>query len=312
VTHLPPGAGFDVLHAFGSEPNVWFAVSHWRRNPAPLVISPVIVSSPGPTEWALRLATALPGPLTSTRMRRQLLRRADWVVCLTSHEQRLVNALAGLTPASVVVPNGVDLVDPSDLPDLPGSIPDEPFVLLLGGVSTRKRQREVVAALAGRRPVVVIGDWQGTAGEEVAFRTEVERGGGAWLGHVDDPALIQAIQRRAAGQALLSTAETQSLAVLEALAVGLPIVVSDIPSHRELAAAHPGLVTLATDPVTAAAALVALPDRHETRPAPIPTWDDVAGALEKVYVDVLEGPRRSTPAATSRTSRRSSGRSQAT
>ena len=47
---------FDLLHVFGSDTDAWHVLHHWRRNPAPLVVSAVAVVSPGAAErrdsWA--------------------------------------------------------------------------------------------------------------------------------------------------------------------------------------------------------------------------------------------------------------------
>ena len=283
VERLEQGATFDVLHAFGSEANVWFNVRHWRRSPAPLVLSPVIVTSPGRVERQLVLGSALPGLMTTARMKRELLVRADAVVCLTTHERELVGRLGRHRGAVAVIGNGVDPLPAEELPEPPAELPEEPFALLLGAVSERKRQTEILAGLGGRLPAVVVGGWAGSAEARKSFERELERGGAVWLGELSDPALIQAVQRRALGQVLLSTAETQSLAVLEALAVGLPVVVSDIPSHRELQAEHPGLVRIVPDVPGAVEALLALRGVPHPEPAPIRSWDDVAAALERVY-----------------------------
>ena len=289
---LDEDAEFDLLHAFGSEANVWFAVRHWRRRPAPFVLTPVVVASPGPAELALVAGAALPGLVTTARMKRELLRRADAVVCLTAYERRLVGRLGRRGGAVAVVGNGADPVAPELLPEPPAELPDAPFALLLGAVSERKRQREIAAALAGRLPVVVVGGWAGRPACREPFERELAAAGGVWLGELRDGAAIQAIQRRALGQVLLSTAETQSLAVLEALAVALPVIVSDIPSHRELAARHPALVEIAESPAAAADALLALRGRPRPAPAAVPSWDEVASELERVYGEVLASERR--------------------
>jgi len=255
------------------------------------VLSPVIVSSPGATERLLVLGAALPGIVSTARMKRELLRRADAVVCLTDHERRLTGRLGLRDGPVTVIGNGVDVVPADELPRPPAELPGEPFALMLGGVSPRKRQREVAAALGGRTPVVIVGGWSGDRAERAAFERDVARTGGIWLGEIADPAAVQAIQRRALCQVLLSEAETQSLAVLEALAVGLPVVVSDIPSHRELHAAHPEAVHLVDTPSATADAVRRVREAPRPRPADVPTWDDVAAELEGVYRGVTARAR---------------------
>ena len=295
VERLEAGATFDVLHAFGSEANVWFAVRHWRHSAAaPLVLTPVIVTSPGRVERRLVLGAALPGVMTTARMKRELLVRADVVVCLTAHERGLVQRLGRRGGRTEVIGNGADPVAEDQLPDAPSELPDQPFALLLGAVSERKRQTDILAALGTRLAAVVVGGWAGEPGRREPFEREVGRSGGLWLGEIGDPATIQAIQRIALAQVLLSTAETQSLAVLEALAVGLPVVVSDIPSHRELKARHPDLVHVVDSPEDAVGALLSLRGSPRPSPAAIATWDDVAAQLEKVYGDVLSARSRPT------------------
>ena len=82
----------------------------------------------------------------------------------------------------------------------------------------------------------------------------------------------------------VSRAEVQSLAVIETLAHGTPVVLSDIPSHRELAARYPDWVRLAREleevPRACASCARARPSGP---PPPVPSWDDVAARLEGIY-----------------------------
>jgi glycosyltransferase involved in cell wall biosynthesis len=272
-------ADWDVLHAFGSEGNVQWYLSHWTRHRSPLVLSPVIVASPGRQEWALRLASRLPGLATHEGQRRALLRRADLLVAITAYERHLVRLVAGRERPVAVIPNGVDPVRPG--PPEPGLVG---HALLVGGISARKRQAEVVEALAGSGPVVVAGAFAGTPAERSRFEAAVARARATWLGDVGDPARIARLQRDAAAVVHLSRAEVQSLAVLEALAQGTPVVLSDLPSHRELAAAHPAHVRIARGPEEVPGLVSALRDAPPPAPTPaIPTWDDVAARLEAGY-----------------------------
>ena len=61
-------------------------------------------------------------------------------------------------------------------------------------------------------------------------------------------------------------------------------MLSDIPSHRELAAAHPGWVRLAGGPEEVRGLVEELRAQPPAGPPPrIPSWDDVAQQLEALY-----------------------------
>lgn len=277
---------FDVLHAFGGERDVWHPLAHWRRNPAPLVVSPVVVVAPGLAERRLRVSSRLPLPAFGPRHRVEILRRADALVALTKHERRLLLAIAGRGAAPVtVIGNGVD---PPAAPgaDLGSLRLPEGYVLLLGGISPRKRQADAIAALRGSGvPAVVAGGVEGGPRERVAWERHVEASGALWLGEIDDRAVVSSLLSYAKALVHLSGAEGQSLAVLEAIAAGTPALVRPIPAHRELATAHPRHVVLVEDADALPEALAGL--RRPGGPARIPTWDDVAAALSALYRRVL-------------------------
>ena len=280
----PRDGGFDVLHAFGSEPAVWHQLSHWTRNRAPLVVTAIVVVAPGRDELKMRLSARIPGVMTSSRMRADLLRRADAVIAGSEYERALVTRLGADPAATVVRANGADPVAAGEPPE---GLPVEPFALMVGAVTERKRHPEVLRALAGRVPVVVAGTYAGEeAGRDEWERTVAETGA-TWLGALDQAALA-AVRARALALVHLSAAETQSLAVVEALAEPLPCVVRDIPVHRELAERHGGWVRLVKDAGEVAAALERLRGEPLGEPAPrIPRWDDVAAELVDLYRGLL-------------------------
>jgi glycosyltransferase involved in cell wall biosynthesis len=273
----------DLVHAFGAEPNIWHALVHGALA-APLVVTPVVVVSPGWQERAMRVAARVP-LMTAARMRRDLLRGAHVVVAATAYERRLLEGALGVpTERIVTVPNGSDA--PQVAPAaLPADVPAKPFALLLGVVSPRKRQAVVLEALA-RHDVhaVVAGRFDGGAHERSAWERCVARTGATWLGHVSDPAVVVALLRAAAAFVHFSAAETQSLAVIEALSLGTPAVLSDIPSHRELADVHPELVRIVADAdALGEAAAAATAAGRPVAPPPIPTWRDIAERLVQAY-----------------------------
>lgn len=284
---------FDLLHAFGAEPSVWHLLSHWTRNPAPLVLTPVVVVSPGREERLLRLSARVPA-LTTGRMKRDLVRRADAVVAGTQYERDLLISAFGAEQSRVrVIGNGAD--PPADAAPLPEGVPAAgTYALLLGTVSERKRQLETVAALAGAVPVVVAGGFAGDERERARWERCVSDSGAVWLGHVADRAAVAALVRGARALVHLSQAEVQSLAVLEALAAETPVVLSAIPSHRELAAAYPGFVRIAAGPADVPRAVAEL-DGPLGQPPAIPTWGDVAATLTELYGSLVTSNQKDPP-----------------
>ena len=288
VFHVEAGSEgdrFDLLHAFGSEPAVWHHLRHWTRNRAPLVVTSVLVVSPGRRERKLRLSTRLPGVMGGGRMRTEVLGRADTVVAGTEYERDLVTGSFGADPRrTVVIGNGAERVAPGALPE---GVPESGYALLLGSVSRRKRQAAVLEALAATTPVVIAGAFHGDGAQQREWEAGVRRAGATWLGHVGDPPARAALQRRADALVHLSEAEVESLAVLECLAQGTPAVLSDIPSHRALARRYPGFIELAGGPESVPAAFERTRAKRPSEPAPVPSWDDVAAALEALYRRVL-------------------------
>jgi glycosyltransferase involved in cell wall biosynthesis len=283
-------ARFDLLHVFGSEPAVWHQLRHWTRNRSPLVVTPIVVVGPGREELLMRLSARLPGLLTSARMRAQLVRRADALIAGTAYERRLLTrALGADVERTVVLGNGADRV-PTGTP--PVGLPAEPFALMVGAISQRKRQEETLRSLAGRVPAVVVGEYAGSGDRRAEWERAVAETGALWPGSVE-PGPLAALRARALALVHLSVAETQSLAVIEALAQGLPCVVSDIPSHRELHDAHRDWVRLVRGPEGVMAALADLRDHPPAgQPPAIPTWTEVARKLVAVYRDALGRWRR--------------------
>ncbi len=274
---------FDLLHAFGANQAVGELLLNWRRNPAPLVLSPVVVVRPGVWEWRQHIMGHLPIPQFGPRLRHQLVCRADLVVAQTEHEAQLLRAWCmPASPHVVTIPNGVTPL-PAAAPssELPSG-----YVLLLGSVSARKNQLATVAALGQAQiPTVIAGGFEGDRHERAEFETAVKRADAHWLGEVRDRAVVAGLLRGARALVHLSLAEGQSLAILEALSVGTPAVLSSLPANRELGRSYPDLVRLVTAPEDVAHALGDLPVRAQ--PAPIPTWDEIASRLEAEYRRLL-------------------------
>lgn len=292
ASRADPEWSFDILHVFGNTADVGHILGHWRRCPARLVASPVIVVPPS-RERRFKLATRLPIPAFEPRVLAALAVRADHLVALTRWEQDTLLAIGrGQTAPVSVIGNGVDVPDgTAPVRTLAGRELPKDFVVTVGAVSPRKRQPQIAAGLREVMPYVVIGGWDGPPDGRDEFEATVAATGGIWLGEVTDRRTVLGIIAAARAMVHLSEAEGQSLAVLEALAVGTHCVLSDLPQQRELATDWPAHVSIVQADGDLAATVRAVPERSGVR-AEIPTWDDVAAGLEGVYRDAMQKPAR--------------------
>jgi glycosyltransferase involved in cell wall biosynthesis len=148
----------------------------------------------------------------------------------------------GLRVPSRVVSNGVDLArfrpgrpEPR-IRDRYGLAAGRPVILSVGRLSAEKRLDVLLHAVArmARDAQLAVA---GTGPAEAALRAAAARLGLAprtrFLGHVPD-ADLPALYRTADVFAITSEAELQSLAALEAMACGLPVVAADACALREL------------------------------------------------------------------------------
>jgi alpha-1,3-rhamnosyl/mannosyltransferase len=177
---------------------------------------------------------------------RDAVRRAACLFTVSAASQSALARVFGLAPGRLaVVPEAADPVferDVSDEPELP--IPaGEPFVLCAaGGVSPHKNVETLLDAYAhldavAPRLVVVgaLGDetYASAAASVRARATALGLGDRVvFTGHVPDPVLA-ALYRHASVVVNPSLAEGFGLTAVEAASCGAPLLVSDLPAHRE-------------------------------------------------------------------------------
>ncbi|MBI2684331.1 MAG: glycosyltransferase family 4 protein [Actinobacteria bacterium] len=155
-----------------------------------------------------------------------------------------------------IVPYAVPAAAPSE-----GSVPDVPFVLYSGGVEPHKNAGLALGAIAAaesRPHLVVTGPWSSRRAarlrsEAVALRVadRVE-----WAGYVP-PGRLTALRQAALAVVVPSRAEGFGFPVLEAMAVGTPVLAADIPVLREVSGGGAELLPL-DDPSAWGRALDAL------------------------------------------------------
>jgi 1,2-diacylglycerol 3-alpha-glucosyltransferase len=169
---------------------------------------------------------------------RWLLRQARRVLCVSGVEELLLREHFGESLRTTVVPNGIDVDELSPARRAPRSQPDRGVrVLFVGRLDAYKVSRRLIDAVpylpSGSR-LTLIGDGPlrmdlTHAAETLGIRSRVDVEG--WLSRAE------LIDRYAAAHVFVSLSlhESFGLAVLEAGAAGLPLAVSDIPAHREIA-----------------------------------------------------------------------------
>jgi glycosyltransferase involved in cell wall biosynthesis len=231
---------------------------------------------------------------TQLRTLRPLLARASRLVAVAQFEIEHYGRLLRLPEARfALIPNGAELPTPSqtDRPRDGGM-----QIASVGRLERYKGHQRVIAALPHillSRPDATL--WiAGKGPYEGELRRMANRLG------VADRVVIEAVAADADQElaarlgavdvvVLMSEFETHPLAVLEALALGRPVVVADTSGLSEVAAAgHARAVPLKSDPAVLAAAILAEVE-HPTRSEGLvlPSWDDCAAAHLALYASVL-------------------------
>ena len=153
-------------------------------------------------------------------------RSADHVLVVSQRTRDDVQRLYRVDPANITVtPNGVD-------PAFSPGGAHNAYLLFVGAIQRRK---DPLAALAAAQavgmPLVVVGP-----DKEPALAAELRAGGADLRGYVDKAELAD-LYRGAVALVLPSRHEGFGLPVLEAMACGTPVVISDDPALREVAGA---------------------------------------------------------------------------
>jgi glycosyltransferase involved in cell wall biosynthesis len=204
------------------------------------------------------------------------------------------------------IPNGIDRPAyaraTETLREL-GLVPTS-YVLMVARIDEDKRQLDLIAAYARLR----IPDWKvalvGAAEYSSAYAREVGKAaastpGVVLVGHQSGAALAE-LFTHAGCFVLPSRFEGQPIAVLEAASYGLPVVLSDIPAHREIAipraryfaVGDTAALAAQLEQVCAAPAAERLDAVDCARLMAKHDWRPIAQRTLAVYRDALSGNRR--------------------
>lgn len=129
----------------------------------------------------------------------------------------------------------------------PGRLPDVPFVLTVANPSAHKRTTDVVSAWArveSAAPLVLVGRRSAEEMDVYQRLAGAKASGMHHLGPIESPGELRYLYERAAVTVSLSALEAFPLVPHEAGSVGCPLVLSDIPAHREVAMALADYVPL--------------------------------------------------------------------
>lgn len=203
-------------------------------------------------------------------------RRADHVLAVSERTKRDAIDLYGLAPDKVTVtPLGVDPAF------TPGDGTHDGYLLFVGAIQERKNPLAALqTATAAGLPLVVAGPKK-----DAALARALREGGADVRGFVDT-ATLAGLYRRATALVLPSRFEGFGVPVVEAMASGTPVILSDDPALREVA----GDAGLYGDP--AEAVQRALADRDRYRRAGLErvklfTWERSAELTAAAYRRVL-------------------------
>ncbi|MDR6433013.1 glycosyltransferase [Brucella pseudogrignonensis] len=197
---------------------------------------------------------------------RKMLNGAAFIQALNQDEIELMQPL-GLKPPSIIIPNGIFLNEVEGGEDNRAGLPERSFVLFLSRLHYKKGLDILADAFRKIAPLfpeidlVVAGP---DGGAEAGFRQSIAQAGLEsrvhMVGGLYGPAKIAAL-KNAACFCLPSRQEGFSVAITEALACGVPVVITDACHFPEVAQAGAGVVSVVSAQAVAAGLIEVLENR---------------------------------------------------
>jgi glycosyltransferase involved in cell wall biosynthesis len=232
-----------------------------------------------------------------------LMRRASHWIGVSRYEAQFFTAAMGLDPARVsIVPNGAEMPRPAQ-PQAP--LAEGRLIVSIGRLERYKGHHRVIAAFPellrhcpdARLRVLGEGPYKDALRRQAEHLHLEDRIQIAGIPPAERDRLA-AVLSSAALVVLLSDFEAHPVAVMEALALGRPVLVAEGSGFTEMA--EQGLVRAVpagAGPARIAAAMAEeLGRAHAPIPVALPTWDGCTDRVEAIYRDVA---RQTQPASSS-------------
>jgi glycosyltransferase involved in cell wall biosynthesis len=259
--------------------------------------------------WVLAERSCPPGsPLTwKHRARNVIARMADAIVANSEGGDAYWRGFSSARTIRRIIPNAVprDEIDAALPADPPGIVlqPREKFVLVAARFEQEKNIDAVFAAMCEvvKRPgiaAVLCGDGPERPRLQRAIRHAGLAHRIAAPGYVEN---LWSVMKRAAVVVSAGLFEGRPNIVLEAMACGRPLVVSEIPAHREILDDRTAMWVNPADPCSIAAGVNAVIDDPEgadrraaaARPQTSSLTPEASAAMySELYRDLLRAPRR--------------------
>lgn len=232
-------------------------------------------------------------PERHRRRMETVLKHASLVLCnsqVTARALRTFAQQSDRTPPSIaVLPPGIErcfLSPPNDMPR-----PRTPYFVTLGTIEPRKNHMLLLqlwqyladrdGAMAPRLVIVGKRGWENSHILAMLERCPALPGLVIEVPGLEDAALARLVAG-AAGLLAPSFTEGYGMPVAEAIALGTPVIASNISAHREAAAGQPAIFLDPLDGLSWRAALdmIAASPQRRMKPAPSSGWDTHFDDLE--------------------------------